>query len=619
MGELISSHAGSEGSSRAWRARSAAAALAVAVVAAPIAVSAAAGERGGAMWLAIAAQALLLAVVASSWNIVGGYLGSVDIGHAAYFGLGAYGTGVAMASLGWGLPGALATGAVLAAAVAAGAGAAVLRLHGATFAIATLGVLVVVREIVRVAAPLTGGGRGLTLPPPDPDAFYYAAAALFALAVALSRWLRSPALWPLLVAMRDDEQATAARGVPTMAWKSAVFAAAAAVTGTAGGLWAYHSTFIDPDLAFADAVSVDMITAVLLGGVGTVAGPIVGSAILYGGRWLLWPQSAPYHVLLQGLVLIAVVRWMPRGVVGGLAGKGAADAEPAGLSGRAPAEPASAVAAEDPGSWAPTQAPPVEGEGAAREAPGAASSGEMVLDVEGLRVVIEGAPVLNGVDLQARRGEIIGVVGPNGSGKTTLVDCLSGLRHCDAGRVCVVGADVTRRPSHRVARSGLARTFQVRRVYPQLRVIDNLLLCARRSLGHPLGRPASAGVSRATALLAELGLEEAAQARAAAVSAGQQSLLEIGMALMLDPDVLVLDEATAGVAPADVAAIKAVVRSCAAQGKAVLVVEHHVGVLADLCHRVVVLDRGRVVAQGTAASVMSSGAIETAYFGTAAV
>ena len=565
------------------------------VIVALVATSLVAGAGGSApwSWASVATQALLLATVATSWNIVGGYLGHIDLAHVAYFGVGAYGTGVTETMLGWGLPASLVAGACLAAATATVAGSAILRLHGLSFAIATLGLLVLFREGVRLAGPLTGGGRGLVLPPVSAAVVYYAAVMLFAVAVMVSWRLRHTSLWPVVLAVREDEQGAAVRGIRTTPWKHTIYTAAALITGTAGGLWAYQSTFIDPDLAFADARSLDMITATLLGGVGTVIGPIIGSLILFAGRAYLGPPSDAAQMLLQGLVLIGIVRWLPRGIVGWLTGWWKF---PAAL-----ARPRGGASASQP-------APPARSSEAR-------PFGDCVLEVRGLSTPDSGTTVLEGIDLCARSGEILGLIGPNGSGKTTLVDCLCRLRPIDNGTIRLSGQDVTRHSAPRLVRAGLGRTFQVRRVYRQLTVADNLLLCTHWTMASVGRRPPAAVEGRMSDLLSHLELSPLADTLAGDLSAGQQRLLEIGMALMRDPQVLLLDEATAGVPPSLVTTVKAVVRSCADQGMAVVVVEHDVGVVADLCHRVVVLDRGQIVAEGTPASVMASGVIETAYIG----
>jgi ABC-type branched-subunit amino acid transport system ATPase component/ABC-type branched-subunit amino acid transport system permease subunit len=599
----------------------AAAVLLITALATPALLDVSGGDRA-ALTLSLASQALLLATIATSWNVVCGYLGYIDLGHVAYFGLGAYGAGMAVAVMGWGFLAALVAGTALAGTIAAVAGVAILRLRGATFAIATLGLLVTIREIVGLAGPLTGGGRGLVLLPPPPTVIYYTAIALFAAAVMLSWRLRHTSLWPVLLAIREDEQAAAARGLPTMAWRHTIYTAAAAVTGAAGSLWAYQSTFIDPDLAFANTRSLDMITAALLGGLGTVIGPVLGAVILFIGRALVWLPSDASEVLLQGLVLIAIVRWLPRGIFGRLGEERTGEdllvrsldhgrqAHQAALPSSEPASPAAPVRTSA------TAAPLTRSVGGSvPDLAARPTTDDPLLEVRGLRMRSSGATLLDRIDLTARSGEILGVVGPNGSGKTTLVDCLSRFQPLDAGTITLAGRNVTRESPQQIARSGIGRTFQVRRVYGPLTAADNLLLCTRWTLRGVSRRTPDPVTQHVQSMLTRLGLDAFSDTAARELTADQQRLLEVGMALMLDPKVLVLDEATAGVDHAVVATIKAVARGCADEGRAVIVVEHDIRVAADLCHRVVVLDRGQVVAEGTPASVLSSRALETAYFG----
>lgn len=538
-------------------------------------------------WPSVATQALLLATAALSWNLVAGYLGRVDLGQVAYAGLGAYGAAVTATGLGWPAAVSVVAGTVVAVAAAAAVGPALLRLTGPGFAIATLGLLVATRELVRLLGPVTGGGRGVVLPPLPPGVAWVAAVALFAAALTVSWRLRRGVAGAVLHAIRADEVGAAVRGVRTGAWTRGVYAAAAGLTGTAGALWAYQSTFIDPDLAFADSRTLDAITATVLGGLGSVAGPVLGALVLVAGHAVLGLPSDAWQLLLQGAVLLGLVRWLPRGLAG-LVPRRATRSPQVPPSGLRPAP--SGPPPPEPGTSPEPQPPP---------------SGPPVLEVRGLRTPDDGGTVLTDVDLTIRPGEILGVLGPNGSGKTTLADCLGRLRPVSGGSIRLAGRDVTRDSPGRVARAGLGRTFQRPRIHRGLTVADHLRL---RGAG-------GSGGGRADGSLARLGLEPYADVAAGELDAGRQRLLELGLALLGEPRVLVLDEAAAGV-PADlVPVLTSVVRACAAQGVAVVVIEHDVGLVADLCHRVVVLDRGRLVASGPPASVLASGAVETAYIG----
>ena len=261
--------------------------------------------------------------VAVNWNLTGGFTGYVDFGHAAWFGIGAYTTAILMSlqtngpQIGWAAPPAIILGAVVAGVLAAAIGRATMRLKGPYFSIALLGTFVAVREIVRVSGGLTGGGVGLTLPPYlNRPLFYYIELALVAGLVAFTWWLRGTRFGAALVAIREDEVGAETRGINTTRLKVTVFSFAGFSTGLFGGLWAYQNTFVDPDIAFIEIRTVDAVMGTMLGGLGTVAGPVVGTVALFWLRELLWAHLLDYHLIAQGVLLIVIVLFLPRGLVG---------------------------------------------------------------------------------------------------------------------------------------------------------------------------------------------------------------------------------------------------------------------------------------------------------------
>ncbi len=241
-----------------------------------------------------------------------------------------------------------------------------------------------------------------------------------------------------------------------------------------------------------------------------------------------------------------------------------------------------------------------------------------LLDARGVVKRFGGLTAVDGVDISVGAGELVGLIGPNGSGKTTLFDCLSRVSAIDSGSISFDGVDITRRRPHQVARLGLARTFQLIRVYRELTVSENMELSIQwRRIGTArlFGRTDAATRRRVESLLEFLMLSRLRHERAGALSGGQRRLLEIGMALMSEPRLLLLDEATSGVNPTLVAEITDRLKEVNSNGVAILLVEHNVGFVAELCHRVVVLDRGAKLAEGTPSQVMEDPAVIEAYFG----
>ena len=248
-----------------------------------------------------------------------------------------------------------------------------------------------------------------------------------------------------------------------------------------------------------------------------------------------------------------------------------------------------------------------------------------VLEVRSLSKRFYGLRVLREVSLQVQPGEVVGLIGPNGSGKTTLFDCITGLQRPDGGRVYLSGREVTGWPMHRLSRSGLARTFQQARAYSQLTVWDNLLLAAQAHrpagvLAELLDLPAARRLDgelgeRARAALDFVGLQDKAAVPAGQLSYGQRKLLQLAAALMADPEIFLLDEPTAAVNPVMVEAIKGRIAELNAGGRAFLIIEHNMGVVMGLCHRVYALAAGEVIAHGRPEEVRHHEAVVAAYFG----
>lgn len=268
-------------------------------------------------------QMFMLITLASNWNLTGGFAGYVDFGHAVFFGIGAYGTGIMM-NEGWPFWPSMVAGAVFALIFALLIGYPTLRLKGPYFAIAMLGMFVAVREIVRVAKPLTGGGVGLTLPPYlNRPLFYWITLAMAVLVVALMWWIRRSEFGATLIAIREDEVGAEMRGINTTVNKIAAFAIGSFSTGIVGGLWAYQNTFIDPDVVFFPSRTVELVMMSMLGGLGTVAGPVLGAATIYWMRDVVWASFADYHLLVEGILLILIVLYTPEGIMGRLGDRSA--------------------------------------------------------------------------------------------------------------------------------------------------------------------------------------------------------------------------------------------------------------------------------------------------------
>jgi ABC-type branched-subunit amino acid transport system ATPase component len=248
-----------------------------------------------------------------------------------------------------------------------------------------------------------------------------------------------------------------------------------------------------------------------------------------------------------------------------------------------------------------------------------------LLEVRGLTKRFLGVTAVDGVDLVVEPGELVSLIGPNGSGKTTIFNCVTGYLGADAGRVLFRGRELTNAPPHRVARLGVARTFQQVSVFPRLTALENLLvflqqhqeesLLARLVRTPRVRRLEADAIARARRLLDLVGLGPKAELDAGALSYGQRKLLAFAGALMPDPELLLLDEPAAAVNPTMINQMKDHILGLHRQGKTVVLVEHNMDVVMDISQRVVVLDHGQKIAEGPPEAIRRDPRVIEAYFG----
>lgn len=271
-------------------------------------------------WVRVITSIFMFAALAQSVNFMAGFAGYADFGNVVFFGIGAYTTTLLMTRLAVPFPLAFLAGGVLAALAAALVGVPLLRLRGHYFAIATLGVLEAVREITTNVG-FFGGGMGITLPvftaAPEPffRAIYYAMLAAAVAYTAIAWWLTRSRFGYALRTIKSDEEAAAVLGIPATRYKVTVWAMSAACTGLVGGVYAYWLKYIEPPFVFDILISVKAWIMMLLGGAGTLFGPLAGAVLLELLSVLIWGQFLRGHLLILGGAIVLVVLFMPAGFV----------------------------------------------------------------------------------------------------------------------------------------------------------------------------------------------------------------------------------------------------------------------------------------------------------------
>ena len=559
----------------------------------------------------------LLAIGASGWNIMGGYAGYISLGNSAFIGLGAYTTGIlAVRAHLSPFAGCLAGGLVCAVAAAI-LSLVTRRTRGMYFVIVTFAALQLLGIVATTWSGLTGGSQGLALPLPTWSLsyqnwpFYYPLLGLLVLTVAVSAVVRRSKLGLGLFAIADDEDKAAGLGVRTDIYKMIAFVFGGTFVGIAGGLYAYYVSFLNVAAVFDIVTSVLIVLAALLGGRGTLWGPVLGAFILeplanFTSTGLGGADAGAIRLLLFGGLLGALVLFLPRGVLPTVTRSWQrAQARRAGLAGPAMAGGAATAVPSDPDQVMLSRAS------------GQPESPADILETRGLVKTFGGLRAVDGADLTVTAARITGLLGPNGSGKTTLFNLIDGTVGASSGQVILAGRSLGHRGRAARAHAGLARTYQLPRLFPSLTVAENLAAAQPRFSFRRLWLPRVSADERARAIdvLSGLGLDGYADSNPAELSYGQRKLIELAQVLWLDPVLLMLDEPAAGISPALAQRLAGMVRSLQRHGVAILLVEHDLAFLASLCDHVYVMANGKIIASGTVAEVSGDRAVVDAYLG----
>ncbi|MEU4203037.1 ATP-binding cassette domain-containing protein [Streptomyces sp. NPDC045456] len=594
-------------------------------------------------------QVPALAVVLLSLVVVTGRGGQISLGQAAYAGLGALFTALLAAGRFPGLPAvpglpALLLAVLLTAPLGLLTGRPALRRYGLATALATLAFGVAVSRFV-FAQPYATAGLSLDRPAgfAGDRAYYVLELALLGLALLGVAALRRGRTGRALAAMRDHEPGAAAAGVPVPALKLAAFTVGAALAALGGGmlgmaLRAFDPASYDPVRGLlwfaavlvlgADSLLAALAAAVLLVGLdsgagGGAAAAVIGVLAVLAGRLPSGPHAALREAVARrsgapeprltplgarARAKMASAR-PPGGRTSGNRGSGSRTPGSRTPENRTPggglSEPRRPAPKEPvPHTPAPTPTPsllssPSSPMPAARLSPSGRPLPSGRLTARSLHARYDGFTVLDGVDLAVAPGRVTALIGPNGAGKSTLFHCLCGTLRPAAGRVLLDGTDITHRPAHVRARLGLARTFQQLAVFDGMTVAENVRIGAEQS-GVP--DPAAA-TGRVLDLLALDGPLRAAPV--AGLDTGTLRRVELARALAGRPRTLLLDEPAAGLDSAEVAALAGVLRAVAADGTALLVVEHDLDLVAGLADTVYAMAAGRIVTRGPARRVLA--------------
>ena len=574
-----------------------------ALLAVVAAVAMAYTSGGGASRDSLIAEMLSNFILVLGMQVFIGNTGVLSFGHMAFAQIAAYATAVvaiplatkakALPDIPFGLDdvflnpfGATLFAVVVTVIIGGVFGIAVARASGLAPTMITLAALFIVDQLVKNWEDLTRGAGGLSgIPRLEGNTWLWVGAFV---ALVVAHFFQEMRIGRFAIATREDELAAPALGIRLFTARYASWVVSMALIALGGSLRAQSLGSVNPKQFTLDA-GILILVMLVVGGMRTVSGAVLGTVLITAGNELFRQLGDPQRLdierfpdLFLGITMLAVMVLRPGGLLGD----------------------------RDLAAWLRRRTyrrPPASG-----ETPQAGTRALVATEIE---VRFGGFIALDGAGLTVRPGEVVGLIGPNGAGKTTLFNVITGIVHEQGGRVTLGDRELTDAKPVDIARAGLARTFQNLRLFKNLSVRENVALTelvAARHRSHRV-RP------DADTLLADAGLTEWADRQAGTLDYGNQRRLELARAAALAPDFLLLDEPTSGMSDQESQAMVESVRSVATRvGAGVLVIDHDLGFITRISDHIVVLNEGRILAEGTPAAVRANPLVAEAYLGSSA-
>ena len=580
------------------------------------------------------ASVIGLAIVALSVGVVTGQGGHLSLGQFAFAGIAAACSLKVVASSGNYLAAFLIAGFV-GAITAVIIGIPALRVRGIMYAVTTLAFAYMCENYLLRRPFLFGDNAQFPRPTvlgrqlESGASYYWFSLGVLMCALALLFLVRRGGLTRTFIALRDNEGAARSLTIPSVLRTLQLFALGGFIAGLGGAVYAYASVYVSPDV-FNITISIDVVAAAVIGGLGFVAGPLLGALYIFGVPQFVNLDSAALAGTALGWLLLllylpgglgslvfrlrdALARRVERWVEGRSSDSGV------GSEAVPPDHIDVAGVATTPGLLD----VPLRARGETAPPATASGSGDVILRLSDLSKSFGGLTAVDGVSLDVNRGEILGLIGPNGAGKTTLFEMISGFLSPDSGSVEVDGRDVSGWAPERLARLGMARSFQDSRLFPTMTVHEALMLAQERYepitffgalFGGP--KPEAERRRRADELVELMGLEQYAEKRISQLSTGTRRIAELACVMSMRPTLLLLDEPSSGIAQRESESLGELLRAVRDYlGATLVIIEHDVPLICGLSDRIAAMESGRLLIIDTPEVVISDPRVVEAYLG----
>jgi len=551
-----------------------------------------------------------MAIATVGFVLLLGYARQLAIGQAAFCTIGGYGSALLVIRAQWDPFVAMIAAMGVSMTVAYLVGRPILKLHGFVLAMASLALQLILGFVATEWSELTGGAIGLSGVPRfailgwqvgGDRALFYVVWCAVALAVLAGLNVDRSRIGRELRAIASSERAASSIGIDLGQAKVQMFVLSAGMASIAGSLTVHYLRLMEPGV-FGFQYSLNIITAVVIGGLGSIWGGVLGAGIIIGLREALRLTSQPsFEGVVMGALTIVILLLFPRGVAGGIA-------DLYRIATRRVSDATEKRATAAPGD-------------AFRDLAG----DDSILTLDRVARRFGNLVAVDKVGFTVARGSITALIGPNGAGKTTLLNMISGDQPLNGGEIRFNGARIDRLSAHRVARRGIARTFQNLELFDTMTVAENVMCGRTRHAGTNVaaivarlpgvGREERKMSEEAERWLAFVGLGDAGARWPNTLAFGHQRLVELARSLALEPDLLLLDEPASGLNDSETEQLADLILRIRARGITILLVEHDIRLVMGLADHVVVMNHGEKIAEGAPAMVRADKLVLSAYLG----